>query len=382
MLEADPNRKGMWRAILMDFGLVLRANNTMTTGSAFGTPRYIAPEQALSSADANPRSDIYSLGVMVYEMLAGRPPFEDDDTPIGVALSHVTKPPPDPQTIRSDLPDAVVPVLMKVLEKEPEKRYQSATEFIEAVAKSLGLTSKGVALSESERTLMQAELPAKPKEVVAHPLTPVAIPAPIPRPGPTEASTQPPPRQSRRWLPIAAGLVVLAGVALVALLALSGGGDSSGNDEQPIVDDSSDAGGQSEVPEEGPPASREGRLELSYANDLLLIRNGSNDALDLRGMSFRQGEQQFSLADFGRSTLARWPIGQCAYIQVLNHTADPIESNCAAEQFTLPLEYVNANQFVWSGDEAFEVRQDGETLATCSPSEGSCIIQGVKQARN
>lgn len=406
MLESDPNRKGFWRAILMDFGLVLRNNNTMTTGSAFGTPRYIAPEQALSSADANPQSDIYSLGIMVYEMLAGRPPFEDDDTPIGVALSHVTKPPPDPKTIRTDLPDAIVPVLMKVLEKEPEKRYQKATEFIEAVGIALGVGARGNAVPKNipapapvvvaepptppteppDSTLMQADIPPTSQEVVAHPLTPASPPPAAETPPvlvPLTNNVAKPVSSGRSWLPIAAGLVVVAALILAALLALSGGGDSGNNtddeaEDNPVSNENNDSGQETVS---SVPAIRDGMLELYYGNRLLLIRNASTKPLDLTGLSLKQGDDTFSLADFGRSTLQRWGIGQCAYIQVLNETIQPLESDCANEQLITPLEYVNDNQLVWLSESDFEVTQDGNRLGTCTFSEGHCIVEDVKQAQ-
>ena len=134
MLESDPSGDPLKvRAILMDFGLVMRMDTTVTSGTAFGTPLYISPEQAMSSQEARPQSDIYSLGVVTYEILTGRPPFDDRDSPIAVALSHVTKSPTPPSTWRKDLPPGLDAVMMKVLDKEPNNRYQRAIDFVEAL---------------------------------------------------------------------------------------------------------------------------------------------------------------------------------------------------------------------------------------------------------
>ncbi|HLA43774.1 MAG TPA: serine/threonine-protein kinase, partial [Aggregatilineales bacterium] len=137
MLDQSPSQPGQKIAILMDFGLVMQLDNNMTSGTAFGTPRYIAPEQAISSTDACAQSDIYSLGVVVFEMLAGQTPFDSDDSPVAVALSHVTKQPPSPRLFRPDLPESVVPVIMKVLAKKPEDRYQTTAGFVDALQLAL-----------------------------------------------------------------------------------------------------------------------------------------------------------------------------------------------------------------------------------------------------
>lgn len=84
-------------AILTDFGLVMRSSVMTTIGTAFGTPRYIAPEQATASNKALPQSDLYSLAVVLYELLTGEPPFTGD-TPMEIALSHISEPPPPPRS--------------------------------------------------------------------------------------------------------------------------------------------------------------------------------------------------------------------------------------------------------------------------------------------
>jgi len=126
------------RAILTDFGLVLRNDNLdQTMGTAFGTPRYISPEQALASERAVPQSDIYSLAVIVYEILTGEMIYKAD-TAMGFALSHISEPPPPPRIANPDIPRAVEREILKALDKIPEKRHDTAMQFIEALRDSYG----------------------------------------------------------------------------------------------------------------------------------------------------------------------------------------------------------------------------------------------------
>ncbi len=123
------------RVLLGDFGLALDTRDK-SQGEAFGTPHYISPEQARRSADALPQSDLYSLGVLLYEMLTGVVPF-DDISSAALALQHLSQPPPSPRSLNPNLSAAVEAVLLKALEKDPRKRYQSGAELITALEKAL-----------------------------------------------------------------------------------------------------------------------------------------------------------------------------------------------------------------------------------------------------
>src|SRR5262249_580612 len=120
-----------------DFGLVLRPSVETTMGTAFGTPRYIAPEQAISSNKAVPQSDIYSLAVILYEILCGDTPFSGE-SPMEIALSHISDPPPTPRSLNNTIPVAVERELLKALEKEPEKRHRRASDFVRAIKQAYG----------------------------------------------------------------------------------------------------------------------------------------------------------------------------------------------------------------------------------------------------
>src|SRR5215211_7942373 len=123
--------------VLTDFGIARSAGDASRTATAagvvMGTPGYVAPEQAISSASLTPACDIYALGVVLFELLAGRLPFEAD-TAMGVVLKHLYDPPPPPTSVRPDLPPAIDTVVLRALEKEPTARFSSAGEFAQALA--------------------------------------------------------------------------------------------------------------------------------------------------------------------------------------------------------------------------------------------------------
>ncbi len=121
--------------LLSDFGIakMLAAGGSTqltATGVGIGTPDYMAPEQWAGEAD--PRTDIYSLGVVFYEMITGHRPFTAD-TPAAILLKHLRDPLPRPKSFIPDLPDAVELVLFKVLDKEPENRYQDMGQFADVL---------------------------------------------------------------------------------------------------------------------------------------------------------------------------------------------------------------------------------------------------------
>lgn len=152
------------RVVLMDFGLALDMTEG-SVGEVFGSANYISPEQARNSAEAVPQSDLYSLGVMLYEMLVGQLPF-DDPSFTTVAIQHITTPPPPPRQLNPELSEATEAVLLKALHKSPEKRYKTAGQLIEALEKAL-LASPSTPAAPSSKKLATPPLdsPAKPAEV-------------------------------------------------------------------------------------------------------------------------------------------------------------------------------------------------------------------------
>ncbi len=135
------------RAILMDFGLALTVQEG-TMGDTFGSAHYIAPEQAMSSAKAVPQSDLYALGVVIYEMLAGTVPF-DDPSVMSVALKHLNESPPPLSTFAPDVPPVVEQVVMRSLDKDPNRRYTTGSAFVDALEAAFG-GEDGAAASERD----------------------------------------------------------------------------------------------------------------------------------------------------------------------------------------------------------------------------------------
>ncbi|HXV41889.1 MAG TPA: protein kinase, partial [Anaerolineae bacterium] len=132
--------EGDW-LLLADFGVakITEASTVITsTGHIFGTPAYVSPEQA-EGEPLDHRTDIYSLGVVLYEMVIGRVPYQGT-TPMRIINKHIHEPPPRPRSLRPDLSEAVEQVILKALAKKPANRYNRARDLAEALRGSLGPT--------------------------------------------------------------------------------------------------------------------------------------------------------------------------------------------------------------------------------------------------
>ncbi len=124
-----------FRVVLTDFGIakILGADTAATqTGILMGTLDYMAPEQIRSSGHVDHKADIYALGVMVFQMLTNRLPFAGEN-PGAVMLGHLQEPTPDPRQFKSDLPERVAQVILRSLEKDPNERFESALQMVQAL---------------------------------------------------------------------------------------------------------------------------------------------------------------------------------------------------------------------------------------------------------
>ncbi|MDA0159476.1 serine/threonine protein kinase [Solirubrobacter ginsenosidimutans] len=132
-------------AYLTDFGLTKRLGGTQVTmaGDVVGTIHYVAPEQ-IEGREVTARSDVYSLGCVLFHCLTGRMPYERD-TDVAVIYAHLSEPPPRPSRVRPELPDGFDDVIAKALDKNPDRRFQTCSELMaaaKAVVESAGPLSE------------------------------------------------------------------------------------------------------------------------------------------------------------------------------------------------------------------------------------------------
>ena len=206
-------------AVITDFGLVRIMNTASQTasGTVSGTPAYMSPEQARGDPTDH-RTDIYSLGIVLYEMLAGRVPFEADSTLTVLHMQIHTTPPPIP-----GIPPKVQAIIDRALLKNPEERYNSSRELASDYARAIGAPAQAATLPEAK--------PVDPIPVEA-PRPIEAEPVPVPQPQPqlsNQVVTQPKPEPQPKLEPVAkpargrSGMpVILLSVIGVAILAVAG----------------------------------------------------------------------------------------------------------------------------------------------------------------
>lgn len=179
---------------LTDFGLAKLVEQSLDltkSGHIVGTPTYMSPEQ-LRGDVIDPRSDIYSMSIVLYHMLTGRPPFEASETNVvSVIYQHLEKAPPPPRSLNPALTEAIEAVVMRGLLKDPNDRFQSIGDMVDDLNRAAGrrtstMTSPAVRLSRSTRTA--AEAPAAHISTASYnkPVTP--IPSPVPDAAPQAAS--------------------------------------------------------------------------------------------------------------------------------------------------------------------------------------------------
>jgi len=234
------------QAVLTDFGIAQIVGGTRYTvsGALMGTLAYMAPEQGLEG-HTDSRSDIYSVGIVFYEMLVGEPPF-DAETPLAILMKHVNDPLPSPRKSNPDIPKHFERVALKVLSKRPQDRYQSAEEMAEAlrtaakktrtelptrISLPLSFTTSEapaesvVVLSGTAREKVgDAEFAASDTDLglgqrlaaESAALAPAPVEAPAPRPAPSPPPVETPQAQARPQHKSLVG-AILTGLALIAI---------------------------------------------------------------------------------------------------------------------------------------------------------------------
>jgi hypothetical protein len=197
------------QVILTDFGIakILSGPQFTASGAMLGTPAYMSPEQGLGEP-GDARSDIYALGVMLFQMVTGQLPF-DADTPLAIVLKHVNDPLPIPSQINPSLPAEIERVILKAMAKDPDHRFQTAEEFIEHLDRSKASLPGADTLVAATRPGQQANMQAA--TVLA------------PRAGASPTVAQPHARAGggKLW-PWLVGLGAISIVAIVAVLGMLG----------------------------------------------------------------------------------------------------------------------------------------------------------------
>jgi eukaryotic-like serine/threonine-protein kinase len=224
LVSADQHAKANEpRLKVTDFGIARHGASQMTeAGSIMGTAQYLSPEQA-RGAPVTAASDLYSAGVVLYEMLTGKVPFTGDSA-IEIAMKHVNDLPAPPSALRPEIPVELDQIVLRALAKDPEERYQSAEEFIE----DLERVEAGLPISRATSTAATALLAGaagglaagEATELLGEGPTRVVAPPP-PRPSaprrppdyPPASPYDEPPRKRRRWVPwLLVALLIAAAV--------------------------------------------------------------------------------------------------------------------------------------------------------------------------
>lgn len=227
---------------LTDFGiakgLTEAGEKTLTmTGQVFGTPHYLAPEQA-DGKPATPASDVYAMGIVLYEALTGAPPF-DAESAFAVVIAHQNDEPPPVRRQRRDIDPALAAVVHRALKKDPKERYADAAQMRAALAELSRVRTPGKRPLQGVEPTRAAPAPAPPRRA-----TQPAAPTPSAAP-----------RGGGQWrlavIVAVLALLVFAGVTLIS--ALDGGGGGSGIDApQPEVPEGTEPDAVPEDPEPQP----------------------------------------------------------------------------------------------------------------------------------
>src|SRR5262249_44319964 len=206
---------GEGRVKVTDFGIARAGTSQMTeAGSIVGTAQYLSPEQA-RGGEVHPRSDLYSLGIVLYELLTGKTPF-DGETPVEIAMKHLSTAPKPPSKLRPDIPPELDMVVMRALAKNPDDRYQSADETegdLDRVARGVRVSATTVDTATQvlrrPATAVAAAGAATAATMIAPPAAAAVPPAVVEE---EEYDEGGPDRPLWPWL-VAAGFVIAAVIA-------------------------------------------------------------------------------------------------------------------------------------------------------------------------
>ena len=336
------------RATLTDFGLVMQDTYDTTLGTAFGTPRYIAPEQAVHSGSAVTQSDVYAFAIILYEVLTGQTPF-DGSTPMEIALAQINDPPPPPRTINDSIPEAAEREILRALEKDPTRRQKTAGELMRAV-KLAYFPDEVASTALAVRTT----------------ILPITSPSPPPKPLPTRRK-----RPIPAMIAAALGIVTLV-VAVIVLVfnpvhapplpPATVQVSPTSAQQIALVDATQEATSAAVAAVTAEPTAAPSLL-LSYDDNTFNMVNSGTASFDLSALQFAHGSNLFDGSAVPRGSL---PAGACFRIQ-LQRTQRDLPDGCAKLYGATYLP--TTQRFFWrsdpDGSPTFEVRLNGDKISTC-----------------
>jgi serine/threonine protein kinase len=218
---------------LLDFGISKMAlggspGDRMTrTGTVMGTPYYMAPEQAAGRSDVDHRADLYAMGVILYEALTGRVPFEGENYN-QLIVKILTEPIPTPKQLNPAVPDELEQITLRAMERDRDRRFQDAESMIRALVPLLAAEDRARLGLPLRDTAAVHRLTKTPLSMLTHGGTATAHPGTTPPAQPTEVLTgigQPlPPKSNAKVIGLVVGLVLAVAVGVTLFFVLRGGG--------------------------------------------------------------------------------------------------------------------------------------------------------------